>query len=85
MSYSSPKCIHTSVSLIGVTAVVLLMPRQAHAYLDAASGSMIIQAVITAVMGGLFIFRGQWRRLKSLFRSDRSPEETHGGTDEPQS
>lgn len=64
-------------------AAFLIVPSAAQAYLDAASGSMIIQAVITAVMGGLFIFRNQWRRLKSLFSSE-SAKEADDATDEPQ-
>jgi hypothetical protein len=83
MSHLPPKRVHSAASLVGLTAAISLIPSPADAYLDAASGSMIIQALITGVVGGLFIFRNHWRRLKSVFSSRRSLKQVDGRTDEP--
>jgi hypothetical protein len=42
------------------------------AYLDAASGSLIIQAVVAGAAGVAVFFKLGWRRLTSPFRSKRS-------------
>jgi hypothetical protein len=37
------------------------------AYLDPGSGSFILQLVLAAVLGGLFIIKGYWLKIKGLF------------------
>lgn len=50
------------------TALVLLMStRPAAAYLDPGTGSMILQGLIGAVVGGLVALRIYWARIKHLF------------------
>jgi hypothetical protein len=44
------------------------------AYLDAASGSMIIQAVIGGVAGIAVLFKVGWRRVLALFSPRRRRE-----------
>ena len=39
-----------------------------HAYLDPGTGSIVIQAVVAAVVGALAVGRMYWSRLKSLIR-----------------
>jgi hypothetical protein len=39
------------------------------AYLDAASGSMIVQAIVAGAAGAAVFFKLGWRRLTSPFRS----------------
>lgn len=56
----------TIVSLIGAS-IMLGVATPAHAYLDPATGSIMIQAVIGAVAGGTLFFRAQLYRLKTLF------------------
>ncbi len=47
----------------------------AHAYLDAGTGSMILQIVIATAAASLFILKTQWRRLKAkLFGSSVEPD-----------
>ncbi len=45
-------------------------------YLDPGSGSILIQLVIAALLGGGLFIRSQWAKIKSLFSN--SPEEKQG-------
>lgn len=62
--------------LVGLT-VVLIVPQAAHAYLDPASGSMILQAVIGGVAAAALAFKFYWRRIQAFFG--------YGSSDEPES
>jgi hypothetical protein len=57
-----------------VIAILLavVFPGTAHAYLDPATGSIVLQAVVGGVMGGLFLVKRYWRQLKARFT--RQPE-----------
>jgi hypothetical protein len=37
------------------------------AYLDPGSGSFILQLILATLLGGLFLIRGYWTRVKSFF------------------
>jgi hypothetical protein len=57
-------------------AVFLASTAPAFAYIDPGTGSMILQAVIGGVAGGLFVLRGWWRRLIAFLPGARkNPEE----------
>ncbi len=45
---------------------VLWSCRDAHAYLDPATGSYITQMIVAGLLGGLFAVKTFWRNLKSL-------------------
>jgi hypothetical protein len=63
------------VGILLLLALGLLMaPSRAQAYLDAGTGSMILQVVVATVMGALFILRGYWQKLKDLFKGQSSDE-----------
>ncbi len=64
-------------SLLVALIVALIVPQAAHAYLDPASGSMILQAVIGGVAAAALAFRYYWRRIQAFFG--------YGSTDEPES
>ncbi|MBW2422379.1 MAG: hypothetical protein JRH19_27865 [Deltaproteobacteria bacterium] len=49
---------------------VYLPARDAHAYLDPATSTMIIQAFGAAIAGMLFTIKMNWLRVKSFFRRD---------------
>ncbi len=51
---------------------LLMAERPAHAYLDAGTGSMILQVLLGGVAGGVVIFRLYWRRFLALFSSRRA-------------
>lgn len=54
-----------------VLALILLLissVRQAHAYIDPGSGSLIVQMIVAGVVGALFYFRKALNSFFSLFR-----------------
>jgi hypothetical protein len=61
-------------------AMFLLVPLvSASAYVDPGTGSMVIQAVIAAVVGGAAIIGAFWRKL---FRRGRDQHEEQAGRGE---
>ena len=64
-------------SLLIALIAALILPQTAHAYLDPASGSMILQAVIGGVAAAALAFRFYWRRIQTFFG--------YGGDDESES
>ena len=57
---------------LAVLIAALLGARDAHAYLDPTTGSMILQGIVGGVMAGLFIIRRQWAQLKGWFTRGRA-------------
>ena len=45
------------------------LPETSNAYLDPATGSIILQAVIGVAVGGLFAVGLFWSRVKSFFKN----------------
>jgi len=39
-----------------------------HAYLDPGSGSLILQVILAILLGGLFILRSYWKKIKDGLR-----------------
>ncbi|MDH5695679.1 MAG: hypothetical protein OEZ00_03610 [Dehalococcoidia bacterium] len=50
-----------SVSLLPFTS------QNIHAYIDPGTGSLIIQVLIAAFVGGLFLIKVFWRKVKAFF------------------
>jgi hypothetical protein len=48
------------------------------AYLDPGSGSYLLQLLLAALFGGLFILRMSWDRVKTFFRKLISREDDPG-------
>ena len=44
-------------------------------YIDPGSGSYLVQAIIAAVLGGMFYFKQNWIRIKSYFGRKRKETE----------
>jgi hypothetical protein len=55
---------HIYMFLSNLNPEILSAPK---AYLDPGSGSFILQLVLAAVLGGLFIIKGYWLKIKGLF------------------
>jgi len=63
------------VTALAAWVICCAFPTPAQAYLDAGTGSMILQMVIATVAAGLFILKTQWRRLKAkLFGPATDPD-----------
>ncbi|MDA0662508.1 MAG: hypothetical protein O3B08_06700 [Proteobacteria bacterium] len=54
------------------TALVLASHTPAHAYLDPGTGSMILQGIIGAVVGGLIALKLYWARLRNFLSARHS-------------
>ena len=62
----------TSVVLLGVAW--LLVPPKAYGYVDAGSGSYLVQLAIGGILGVTVSFKGFWRRVwRRLTASTRLP------------
>jgi hypothetical protein len=61
---SGPSRIQPAIFL----AVLLAWVAPAHAYLDPATGSILLQGLIAGVAGLAVVLRLYWQRIKALFR-----------------
>ena len=52
---------------IWFTVSILAWVDDAHAYLDPGTGSMLFQALIAAVTGGIFLIKTYWSKIKLFF------------------
>lgn len=53
--------------LVALLVVLVLTPRDAHAYLDPGTGSFLLQMLIAGVVGALYYIRVSWARIKGYF------------------
>lgn len=63
-----------STSVI-LAVLMLLVPRDAFAYIDPGSSSMLLQAIVGGVAAVLMITRVYWRRATGLFRRSRGRDD----------
>lgn len=57
-------------------ACALIVVRPAHAYLDPATGSIVLQAVLAGIAAGALALKTFWHRLKGLFGRNGAPEDS---------
>lgn len=50
-------------------AILLITVRPAHAYIDAGSGSYILQMIVAGFLGLVFTIKLSWQRLKDFTAS----------------
>jgi len=48
--------------------------KQFFLYIDPGSGSYLVQAIIAAVLGGLFYFKQKWLKIKLFFGSKKKEQ-----------
>ena len=46
---------------------LLFISQDIHAYIDAGTGSLIIQFLIAGAVGGLFLIKVFWKKVKAFF------------------
>jgi hypothetical protein len=66
--------------LVGLlVAIGLGAPCEAYAYLDGASGSIILQAILATLFATTFTVRIYWQRFKAYFRGapPEAPQQQH--------
>jgi len=47
--------------------IFLIVPPQAHAYLDPGTGSYLIQIIIASVAGAGYLLKTNWGKVKDIF------------------
>ncbi len=62
--------------LIMVITLLLILPAPSFAYLDPATGSMIIQGIIGAIAGLLVAVKLYWQKIRSFFSRTKPSDAT---------
>lgn len=63
--------------VVFAAVALLLLARPAHAYLDPASGSMLLQVVLGGAAGAALAVKMLWRRIRRAFgRGEAPPDST---------
>ena len=57
-----------SVIALGIV-ITICTPGYAHAYIDPATGSIIIQCLLAGIAGALFMLKLWWRRIRTFLTS----------------
>jgi len=52
--------------LVAAVLCLVFPVESAHAYLDPGTGSYVLQLVAASLLGGLFVFRTFWGRIKDF-------------------
>jgi len=50
-----------------IVALQLILSQNAFAYLDPGTGSYIFQVVVAILIGGIFVIRTFWQKIKKFF------------------
>lgn len=70
-----------STRFLALLTLLLLTTSPAHAYLDPASGSMLLQLILGGAAGALLFLKLMWRRLLHRFGvGSTTPSERDGNT-----
>ena len=67
MGFATQSAAITTLVLMSAAVVV---PDTAEAYIDPGSASYIFQAIIGTILGGVFLIRTYWARLRSMLFSE---------------
>ncbi len=59
------------IHLLNQLAAPLL---RGNAYLDPGSGSLLLQALLAALLGGAYLLKVYWKKLKGLFKKNKDEE-----------
>jgi len=71
------------VSVVLLVALFyLVFPQKAYAYLDPATGSYVLQIIIAALVGGLFVIKQYYSKIKAFFKNLFSSGEEADGAEE---
>jgi hypothetical protein len=50
-----------------IISSIILLPFNAHAYIDPGTGSIVVQALIAGFLGSIFALRTFWGRISAFF------------------
>lgn len=63
-----------SLEIVVLFLFIFVFPKNSYAYLDPGTGSYIFQIVIAGFIGGLFVFKIYWNKIKTSLRNLFSKE-----------
>lgn len=58
----------TARTVLMFCAVLVAIPRLCYAYIDPATGSLVIQVIIGTVAAGLFAAKVLWKRISRILK-----------------
>jgi hypothetical protein len=64
------KCNSFSLGVAWAAVILLIWIDDAQAYIDPGTGGMLFQALIAGVVGGLFLLKKYWLKMKEFFRKN---------------
>jgi len=67
-----------AMSIVLLVFFYFILPQKAHAYLDPGTGSYVLQILVAALAGGLFVVKMFWKNIKSFFQGVLSGKGEHG-------
>jgi len=57
------------ITLLSLFSIACLFPTKTYAYLDPGTGSYIFQLVIASFLGGLFVIKLSWHKIKTFLKN----------------
>tara|TARA_B100000683_G_scaffold212429_1_gene207296 strand:+ start:118 stop:336 length:219 start_codon:yes stop_codon:yes gene_type:complete len=60
--------------ILAFLVVLCAFPRSAHAYIDPASGSIIVSAIISAIVAVSVAVRTYWAKIKRAITGQQAPQ-----------
>ena len=69
-------------AVVAILVLVVFFPRPAQAYIDPASGSVVISAIISAIVAVVVAVRTYWAKIKRSLKSDGSREAPEASSNE---
>ncbi len=58
---------HLTGSALFVTALLVIVPGKAYAYLDPGTGSYMLQIILGVLLGAAFAVKAFWFRIRAFF------------------
>ena len=74
-------CNIKNISLVLIGTMLFVESRQAYAYLDPGTGSLLIQMLIGGVIAGMYTIKLYWYQLKSFIRRKLGKEDIEANTE----
>jgi len=66
-----------------IVAVLLADMKPAYAYIDPGAGSYFLQLLLAGILGGAFVLKAYWERVKSAVRRVFGPQGATDNQEEP--
>jgi hypothetical protein len=64
------------VRILFLVALLFIVPRPVHAYLDPGTGSYVAQILIATLLGGAVAFKSSWVKIKDALTGKKGKKNT---------